>query len=533
MRGKDGLRWWQAEAFYEVYVRSFQDTNGDGVGDLPGVVRRLEYLADLGVGAVWLTPFYPSPQRDFGYDVSDYCDVDPALGTLADFDRLVAEAHRRGLRVVVDLVANHTSSEHPWFQEARSSRTSRRRDWYVWRDPHPAGGPPNNWISFFGGPAWTFDPQTGQYYLHQFLPEQPDLNYRNPEVLDAMVRVMRFWLDRGVDGFRLDAAWLLVEDDQFRDEPPNPDWRPGMRERDRLVHLFTEDQPGTHEVLRRLRRALEDYHDRDAVLVGEVYLPCDRLVQYYGSPQAPACHLPFNFMLVELPAERWTAEDLRGTVQAYEAALPPWAWPNWVLGNHDRPRVATRLGEDRARLAHFLLLTLRGTPTLYYGDELGLRDQPVAPERVLDVPGFREWGGRWSRDAVRTPMPWDATAHAGFSTAQPWLPTPADYARRNVQVQREEPRSFLNMVRRLLHLRREIPALIGGSLQLQHAPPGVLSYTREVGGDRVEVLLNFTAEPVRIPGAAKVLLSTHLDREGEETNIQLRPHEGLLVRRPA
>ncbi|MCL6500345.1 MAG: alpha-amylase, partial [Firmicutes bacterium] len=404
-----GLAWWQREAFYEVYPRSFQDSDGDGVGDLRGVLQRLDYLARLGVGAVWLTPFYPSPQRDFGYDVSDYCGVDPALGTLADFDRLVAEAHRRNLRVVVDLVANHTSSEHPWFVESRTSRTNPRRHWYVWRDPAPDGGPPNNWLSFFGGPAWTFDPATGQYYLHQFLPEQPDLNCRNPEVVEAMVQVVRFWLDRGVDGFRLDAAWLLVEDASFRDEPPNPTWRPGMRERDRLLHPYTEDQPETHEVLRQFRAVLDEYRDRGPVLIGEVYLPTPQLVRYYGTPERPECHFPFNFGLVELPPERWNAAEVRRLVDSYEAALPPWAWPSWVLGNHDRPRVATRLGEEGSRLAHMLLLTLRGTPTLYYGDELGMVDGRIPPDRVRDWAGFRECGGRWSRDAASTPMQWDAT----------------------------------------------------------------------------------------------------------------------------
>ncbi len=524
------LPWWQREAFYEVYPRSFQDSDGDGVGDLPGLLRRLDYLADLGVGAVWITPFFPSPQRDFGYDVADYCGVDPTMGTLADFDRLVQEAHRRGLRVVLDLVANHTSSDHPWFVEARTSRASRRRDWYVWRDPAPDGGPPNNWLSFFGGPAWTLDPATGQYYLHQFLPEQPDLNYRNPAVLAAMEEVVRFWLDRGADGFRVDAAWLLVEDEKFRDEPPNPAWRPGMRERDRLVHLHTEDQPETHAVLRRLRAVVEEYRDRQPVLIGEIYLPFHRLVSYYGSSEEPECHFPFNFALVDLPPEEWTAHALGSLVASYEAALPPWAWPSWVLGNHDRPRVASRLGEERSRLAHLLLLTLRGTPTLYYGDELGLPDGVVSPDRVRDTAGFREWGGRWSRDAARTPMPWDPGPQAGFTTGEPWLPLNPDFPRRNVQLQQQDSRSFLQLVRRLLHLRRSHPALVSGSWRLREAPPGVLAYRREGEDETFLVALNFRAQPARLELAAEVLVSTFLDREGWERSLELRGHEGLLAR---
>ena len=524
------LPWWQREAFYEVYPRSFQDSDGDGVGDLPGLLRRLDYLADLGVGALWITPFFPSPQRDFGYDVADYCGVDPTMGSLADFDRLVQEAHRRGLRVVLDLVANHTSSDHPWFVESRKSRASLRRDWYVWRDPAPDGGPPNNWLSFFGGPAWTLDAATGQYYLHQFLPEQPDLNYRNPAVLAAMEEVVRFWLDRGADGFRVDAAWLLVEDEKFRDEPPNPAWRPGMRERDRLVHVHTEDQPETHAVLRRLRAVVEEYRDRQPVLLGEVYLPFHRLVGYYGSSEEPECHFPFNFALVDLPPEEWTAQALGSLVASYEAALPPWAWPSWVLGNHDRPRVASRLGEERSRLAHLLLLTLRGTPTLYYGDELGLPDGVMSPDRVRDTAGFREWGGRWSRDAARTPMPWDPGPQAGFTTGEPWLPLNPDFPRRNVQLQQQDSRSFLQVVRRLLHLRRSLPALVSGSWRLREAPPGVLAYHREGEDETFLVALNFRAQPARLELAAEVLLSTFLDREGWERSLELRGHEGLLAR---
>ncbi len=522
--------WWQREAIYEVYVRSFQDSDGDGVGDLRGLARRLEYLADLGVGAVWVTPFYPSPQHDFGYDVSDYCAVDRAMGTLEDFEGLVAEAHRRGLRVVVDLVANHTSHQHPWFLESRRSRADPKRDWYVWRDPGPGGGPPNNWLSFFGGPAWTLDPETGQYYLHQFLAQQPDLNYRNPEVLRAVEDVVRFWLDRGADGFRVDAAWLLVEDEQFRDEPPNPAWRPGMRERDRLLHVYTEDQPETHAVLRHLRAVVDGYRDREPVLLGEVYLPFSRLVAYYGAPEAPECHLPFNFSLVDLPADRWRADTLRALVDEYLRALPPYGWPSWVLGNHDRPRAATRLGQEGSRLAHMMLLTLPGTPTLYYGDELGMCDGEIPSGQVRDLPGFREWGGKWSRDACRTPMQWDSSRHAGFTAGEPWLPANPDFTWRNVSSQQRDPRSFLQMVRRLLRLRRECGALSAGTYQALESPAGVFAYRRQSDAEAVMVALNFREDPVEFPVAGDVVLSTHLDRDGFERVVELRPKEGVVLR---
>ncbi len=527
------MTWWRRTAIYEIYPLSFQDSDGDGFGDLRGVRSRLDYLVELGVGTIWLCPFYPSPMRDWGYDVADYCNVDPRLGDLREFDALLQDAHRRGLQVILDLVANHTSSEHPWFVASRHSRTSPKRDWYVWRDPGPDGGPPNNWLSCFGGPAWTLDPKTGQYYLHQFLPEQPDLNYRNPEVLEAMLEVMRFWLERGVDGFRIDAAAYLVEDARFRDEPPNPAWRPGMRERDRLVHLYTEHQPETHAVLRRFRALLDRYSEPGAerILVAEVYAPVEALIPYYGSPESPECHFPFQFALVDLPAEAWTAERLREVVERYEAALPAWAWPNWVLGNHDRPRVSSRLGEERARLAHFLLLTLRGTPTLYYGDELGLSDVEVPQDQVKDLPGFREYGGRWSRDAARAPMPWDGSPGGGFTTGTPWLPLPQDFRTRNVDAQRKDPRSFLYLVRHLLHLRRNTPALTEGAYRSISAPPGVYAYERVWGSWRLLVALNFSDRPQVLESTGDILLSTHLDRSGRERGLlALRPYEGILLR---
>ncbi|MBV9393665.1 MAG: alpha-amylase, partial [Methylobacteriaceae bacterium] len=323
--------WWKRGIIYQVYPRSFQDTNGDGVGDLEGIRQRLDYLQWLQVDAIWISPVYPSPMKDFGYDVTDYCGIDRIFGTLDDFARLIGAAHERGLKLILDFVPNHTSDRHPWFIESRASRDNPKRDWYIWRDGKPDGSPPNNWISNFGGPAWTFDEATRQYYYHAFLREQPDLNWRNPAVREAMYDVLRFWLDRGVDGFRVDVIWHLIKDADFRDNPPNLGWRTGEREIGRLLQVNSADQPEIHDVVAEMRRVLDEYQER--VLIGEIYLPIERLVTYYGANLSGA-HLPFNFALLQTP---WKAEAIARLVEEYERALPPDGWPNWVLGNHDQP----------------------------------------------------------------------------------------------------------------------------------------------------------------------------------------------------
>jgi alpha-glucosidase len=500
--------WWKTGVVYQVYPRSFQDGNGDGVGDLAGAERRLDHLVELGVDAVWLSPIFPSPMADFGYDVSDYCDIDPRFGTLADFDRLLAAAHARGLKVLLDFVPNHTSEQHPWFVESRSSRTSPRRDWYIWRDPAPDGGPPNNWLSDFGGSAWEWDAATGQYYLHGYLKEQPDLNWRNPAVREAMLQVLRFWFERGVDGFRIDVLWRLIKAEGFPDDPPNPDFRPGMAGMERLLQLNSTDQPETIEIAAQMRRVAESYPG-DRLLVGEIYLPIGRLVAYYGLPERPAVHLPFNFQLIEAP---WRAEVLHRIIGDYEAALPPGAWPNWVLGNHDRPRIAQRVGPEQARVAAVLLLTLRGTPTVYYGDELGLPDTPIPPDRVQDPRELNEPGLGLGRDPVRSPMPWDGGPQAGFTTGEPWLPLNPDWPRRNVETQRGDPGSMLNLHRRLLALRRARPCLALGDILLHPVAGAVLTYERRLAGARLIVALNLGPDPadVVLPrGVGEAILSTH------------------------
>lgn len=525
----DGASWWRTGVIYQVYPRSFQDTDGDGVGDLRGVTRRLDYLAGLGVDAVWLSPFYPSPMADFGYDVADYTDVDPLFGTLADFDALVAEAHARGIRVVIDLVPNHTSDAHPWFVEARASRDNPKRDWYIWRDPAADGGPPNNWLSEFGGSAWAFDEASGQYYYHAFLDRQPDLNWRNPQVVEAIHDVMRFWLARGVDGFRVDVIWHLMKDAAFRDNPPNPDYQEGSNPYFRLLPLHTTDLPEVQEVVAGLRRVVDEFPDR--LLIGEIYLPVEKLVAYYGAALDGA-HLPFNFALLETPWEARAIEDL---VARYEAALPEGGWPNWVLGNHDRPRIHRRVGPDQARVAAMLLLTLRGTPTLYYGDEIGMAQVEIPPERVQDPYEKNVPGIGMGRDGVRTPMQWDGGPFAGFSTVEPWLPLAPDYTEVNVASEMGDPDSMLTLHRRLISLRRFHPALSEGAYVPVAAEGDLLLYRRAGAGERLLVALNLGGDPLvaSVPDArGRVLLSTFCDREEEavDGDVALRAHEGLVVR---
>jgi alpha-glucosidase len=466
------------------------------------------------VDAIWLSPFYRSPMADFGYDVSDYTDVDPTFGTLADFDRLLAEAHRRGIRVIVDLVPNHTSDQHPWFVASRASRDDPKRSWYVWADPRPRGGPPNNWRSIFerAGAAWTLDRRTGQYYLHHFLAAQPDLNWRNEDVRNAIDEVMRFWLDRGVDGFRVDVAHGLLRDPNLRDNPPFQifGWP-------RLVNWDLDE---VHEIHRRWRSILDSYPG-DRMAVGEVNpRSLRRLVRYYG--QDDELHLSFNFGFLARP---WRAEAFRRVVERWEALLPRASWPDYTLSNHDRSRAITRYGEDRARVAAMMLLTLRGTPFLYYGEEIGMTDVAIPRDRVVDVAG---------RDPERTPMQWEGTPNGDFTSGAAWLPM-GDCARRNVAAQREDSDSLLSFYRRLIWRRKGSPALRRGSYRTLPAPRGVFAYAREADGERVVVALNFTRSRRRMPlgaGSATVLVGTQLAREGDEVDlrrVELAADEGIVA----
>jgi alpha-glucosidase len=521
--------WWKSGIVYQIYPRSFQDSNGDGVGDLKGIRQRLDYLAWLGVDAIWISPIYTSPMADFGYDVADYCGIDPIFGTIEDFDRLVEDAHARGLRLILDFVPNHTSDRHPWFAESRSSRTDPKRDWYIWRDAAPDGSPPNNWISNFGGPAWEWDETTGQYYYHAFLKEQPDLNWRNPEVRSAMYDALRFWLDRGVDGFRVDVIWHLIKDAAFRDNPPNLAYQPHQAEINRFLQVHSADQPEVHEVVSEMRRVLEEYPER--VLIGEIYLPLERLVAYYGQDLAGA-HLPFNFQLIHTA---WNAREIAALIKEYEAAVPEGGWPNWVLGNHDQPRIGARVGPQQARVAAMLLLTLRGTPTMYYGDEIGIGKVEIPPEAVQDPWEKNEPGLGLGRDPERTPMQWDGSAQGGFTSGRPWLPLDPGFPSCHVEALRQDPTSILVLYRRLIELRRRHPALSVGHYRPVEPQGDVLAYERRHGAERLLVVLNLGHRPhtLPLPGGTngRVVLSTFLDRGGDVSleQVDLRPDEGLVV----
>jgi alpha-glucosidase len=522
--------WWQRAVLYQIYPRSFQDADGDGVGDIEGIGQRLDHLVELGVDALWLSPVFPSPMADFGYDVADYCDIDPLFGSLADFDAVLADAHARGLKVILDLVANHTSDQHPWFQESRASRTSIKRDWYIWRDPAPGGGPPSNWLSEFGGGAWEYDAASGQYYLHTFLTSQPDLNWRNPGMRDALYEVVRFWLKRDVDGFRADAIRHLIKDDAFRDNPPNPAYRDGDPPDGAVLPLYTADRPEAHDVIAGLRGVIDEFPDR--LLIGELNLPFEKLVIYYGR-ELGGLHLPFNFALLSAP---WHARHLADLIDRYEAALPQGGWPNWVLGNHDKPRIASRVGDAQAKVAAMLLLTLRGMPTLYYGDEIGMRQIKIPPHRVRDPYELNVPGLGLGRDGCRTPMQWDASDKAGFSDGDPWLPLGEDRRQLNVENQRADRTSIFTLHRRLLALRRAHPALAIGNYRPMAATGDLLLFERVLGRERFVVALNLGVEPVEVDFAlgdvrGRLVLSTHGDRDGEPVAdaLALRDNEGVVV----
>src|SRR5271169_4377422 len=522
--------WWQTAVIYQIYPRSLQDSNGDGVGDLAGITSRLGYLSELGVDAIWISPIFQSPMKDFGYDISDYRAIDPLFGAMEDFENLLQAAHSRGLKVLLDFVPNHSSDQHPWFIGSRSSRTNPKRDWYIWRDPAPDGGPPNNWLSEFGGSAWRFDDATGQYYYHAFLAQQPDLNWRNPAVRMAIYDVMRFWLDKGVDGFRVDVIWHLIKDAQFRDNPPNPHYHEGRPPHETILTQYSTDQPEVHEVVAEMRRITDEFGSR--VLIGEIYLPLQRLVAYYGNDLAGA-QMPFNFALL---STLWSARAVEKIVAEYENALPRAAWPNWVLGNHDRPRVASRVGQEQARVAAMLLLTLRGTPTLYYGDEIGMHQVAIAPDQVRDpfeknVPGIGV-----GRDGCRTPMQWNAEPNAGFSRVQPWLPVAEDFRQENVVNLDADTASILSLYKALIDLRRKLPQLVSGAYVPIAAEGDLLLCRRECGGEFVVVALNLGAKPISfgsetIGPRGEILLSTFLDRQGEKTYgaLNLRGDEGVII----
>jgi alpha-glucosidase len=505
----ENFLWWRDGVIYQIYPRSFADSNGDGIGDLNGITSKLDYLADLGVDAIWLSPFYPTPDKDFGYDISNYVDVDPRFGTLADFDRLAAEAHRRDIRVVLDMVLNHTSDQHPWFLESKSSRDNPKRDWYIWRDQ------PNNWQAVFGGNAWQWSPERGQFYYHMFLPEQPDLNWRNPDTRQAILDILRFWLARGADGFRFDVFNVYFKDAQFRDNP----LQFGLRPFDMQQHIHDCDQPEMTSLLQEMRGLFDSYPERYAV--GETFIATPEKAASYCGPDK--FHAAFNFHFTE---RSFNPTQLLDAILRWEKATGTQSWPNYVLGNHDVTRPATRFSEGflnfgqvgfgpfssaqqkeedaRVKLMMILLLTLRGTPFLYYGDEIGMRELNLKREEIMDPIGKRYWPLAKGRDGCRTPMQWDDSPHAGFSSATPWLRVHPNHTTRNVIAQQADPDSLLNLTRGLLRLRKQRPALVRGDFApVTHQPRGGLVYRRELAGQpTILVALNFSKRllTVETPG---------------------------------
>ena len=529
--------WWRKAVIYENHLPSFRDGNGDGIGDLDGLIASLGYLGNgLGVTAIWTGPFFRSPLRDQGFDITDHTDVDPVFGNLETVDRLLDAAHSRGIKIIIDYVPNHTSDRHPWFVQSRSSRDNPKRDWYVWTDAASGRSAPNNWVSEAGGSSWEWDEHTGQFYLHSHLVEQPDLNWRNPEAREAMLDVLRFWLDRGVDGFRVDVAHMLMKDPQLRDNPPSPDATPNIYDIQHpdfssQLHVNDRMHPDLHGCLREMRKVLDGY-DGDRVIVGEVEaMDWARWAAFFGE-DLDQLHLPFAFKLVETP---WRAPELASALGGLYAALPEGAWPCLALGNHDRPRLATRLGRLQARVAAMLLLTLRGTPTIFYGDELGMVDQAVPPERQRDFFGLTAGGA--SRDPTRTPMPWNQGPNAGFSTGRApelWLPTCREYQTINVEAQLGDDHSSLNLYRQLISLRQSSKALRAGSY-LRHPASNnqCLVYARSTGDERKIVALNLTPQPCTLsvgePGV--IALSTSIEGSGKPVSgtVALAGNEGVII----
>jgi alpha-glucosidase len=535
--------WYRRSILYHIYPLSFADSNGDGFGDIPGIIQHLDYLNDgtsssLGVGAIWLSPIYRSPMVDWGYDIVDHRSVDARFGTMKDFEELVRQVHARGMKLLLDFVPSHTSNLHEWFANSRSGFDSAKRDWYIWADPSRHGGPPNNWLSRFGGSAWTLDDQTGQYYLHSFLPEQPDLNWRNSEVRDAMIDVLNFWLEQGVDGFRTDAVYNLIKDKLLRDDLPNSNFRAGQSHpADQFLRVHSAGQPEMTEILGSFCEAVDKKHDKymlsEVNLMENVTLNIASLQGLYQACRAHPIHAPFNFNLMTLP---WSAQSFRSFIDEYEASLGPEDWPNYVLGNHDKHRLVTRVGRDKARLLAVLQLTLRGLPIVYFGDELGLPDGKVLSSQVRDTIELRSPGNDLGRDKSRTPMPWDSSSDAGFTTGTPWLPIGPAAHKLNVELEDSQPDSSLNLYQHLIGLRNSSPALIEGDYRsVELTDPNVYGYTRETELQRFLIILNFGAYETEVELAGSVgewVAGTHeVEGDGQKPVgdvVKLAAYEGRI-----
>lgn len=527
--------WSKTAIVYQIYPRSFKDNNNDGIGDLNGIIEKLDYLNDgtkdsLGIDAIWLSPIYKSPMADFGYDISDYYDIDSIFGNLNTFEKLISEAHKRNIKVIMDFVANHTSSRHPWFVESSSSKHNPKRDWYIWKDPKPDGSPPNNWISEFGGSAWKYDKKTGQYYLHKFLSQQPDLNWFNPKVVKEIKNVLRYWVKKGVDGFRLDAIAHLAKDEQFRDDPPNPDYIPGKDNPHKsLLHVNSRSNLDVIPIIEEFCNVI----GKENFMVGEISPTLEELANFYQAC-VEKIHIPFNFNLIDLP---WNAKAFQRFIDTYDQIIGPDNLSNYVLGNHDQPRVSSRIGKDKARVAAMLLFTLRGMPFIYYGEELGMEDAKIPLDKILDPPGKNLAEFKAGRDPERTPMQWNKKPNAGFSKRKPWLPVNKNYQKINVESELVDARSMLILYRKLIHYRKSSQALLKGSYHsLDAGDSSVFYFLRKLEGEKVLILLNFSAQNKTVSlnfSKAKVIVNTYLDKdfgaEIDSTNFSLRPNEGYAL----
>ncbi|MES2436740.1 MAG: alpha-amylase family glycosyl hydrolase [Patescibacteria group bacterium] len=530
--------WYKNSVVYQIYPWSFKDSNGDGIGDIQGIIEKLDYLNDgteksLGVGAIWLSPIYKSPMKDYGYDISDFYAIDSRFGTMEDFYDMTVEAHRRGIRVIMDFVTSHTSSEHPWFTESRSSKNNPKRDWYVWRNPKPDGSPPNNWISVFGGPAWTYDEFTGQYYLHHFLKDQPDLNWRNPEVREEMKRILDFWMHRGVDGFRVDAISHFIEDAEFRDNPLNESYREGKdHPYSKYLHKYSKDQPELKEVVELLCDTLDNHEEK--FVVSEAHLGVKDLVNVYKYSQKKI-HAPFNFNLINM---RWSAHAYKKFIDSFDALLGEDEIPTYVLGNHDQPRLASRVDSKRARTLAMLLLTVKGMPFIYYGEELGLKSVKIPQHKLKDAFSIQTSKKHSSRDPERTPMQWNEEKYAGFSYAEPWLPLSRTYKENNVEKQQKDSTSMFSLYSKLIHFRNNSQALIEGSYKsLSTVSKKVYAYIREYKDEKILTILNFSKDSVTESfdfSKAEIICSTYMDTKKKQKldgeGLTLRPYEGYIIK---
>lgn len=531
------FNWWQTGIIYQIYPRSYQDSNDDGIGDIPGIISRLDYLKDIGIQAIWMSPFYTSPMKDFGYDISDYQDINPMFGTMKDFDKLLKEAHNRDLKIIIDLVPNHTSDQHRWFLESKKSKDNPYRDYYIWKAPKKNGKEPNNWISYFGGPAWEFDEATGQYYMHQFVKEQPDLNYQNPKVLKEMLGIIDFWLSKGVDGFRVDVICNMWKHPKFPNNPRNPKWN-GKIPCDKYLMKYNVNQPETHLIVKEMRSIIDKYENK--VLIGETYLPYEQLIGYYGNNN-DECHLPFNFHLL---GAKWKAPIIKKKVNDYEKILPKYCWPSYVLGNHDQKRIVDKIGcAKQARIAIMMLLTLRGTPTIYYGEEICMKNVKIPLNMIQDPPALKqpEIADIVGRDPERTPMQWDDSPNSGFSSdgVQPWLPVAKDFKTNNVKSQLKQKDSMLALFKGLTKLRSEISCLNSGKYKyIPTSQKDIFAYLRYDDVKTILIILNFSSKSFKLDLSkklplkkAKLLLSTNMDKthDTDLSTLKIKANLGLIL----